>query len=154
MSLGTLRKALLAIDLKAWSGLPARICRIGFNAHTYPVTKENIVTPIRPWNKIRIIGYWRIRGGSPSAEVGLKRSSSNARAMWVKTTRMEAQPLRPCIPALDDAGHRSRGGKCNRGQTYIYPFDVLLLAAHSVFTETKTQPLKSLKGVFCVVETV
>lgn len=95
ISLGTRRNALFAIDLNAASGFPARHCRIGFKAQTYPVTREKIVTPTRPWTRIRTIGYWRNRGGAPSCDVGLKSSSSNARAIWVKTTSREAKPRRP-----------------------------------------------------------
>lgn len=83
------------MPLKAASWFPAAHCLMGFKAQTYPVTSENIDTPIRPCTSIRTIGYWRNRGAACSRDVGLKRSSSKARARCVKTTRRDAMPRRP-----------------------------------------------------------
>lgn len=138
-SLGILRNALLAMPLKAASWFPAAHCRMGFKAHTYPVTREKIETPIRPCTRTRSIGYWRIRGEASSAEVGLKRSSSNARARWVKTTRTEAIPRRPYdgLDWLNKEGTvlQRRERDTQGPATYIYPFHILLSGTHSAFTK-------------------
>ncbi len=60
------------------------------------VTKEKMVTPIRPWTRIRRKGSCSTRGAASADEAGRKRSPSKARAMCVKTTSDEARPLRPC----------------------------------------------------------
>jgi hypothetical protein len=84
------------MPFNAASWFPDANCRIGFRAHTYPVTREKIGTPILPCTRTRTIGYWKNRGEAPSAEVGLKRSGSKARVRWVNTTRRDATPRRPC----------------------------------------------------------
>lgn len=94
-SLGILLNALFAIPLNAASWFPAANCLIGLKAHTYPVIREKMDTPIRPWTSTRNIGYWRNRGAACSSKVDLNRSSSNARARWVTTTRRDAMPRRP-----------------------------------------------------------
>lgn len=142
-SRGVRRNALFAIPTNAASCCPARNCRIGFRAHTYPVTRENIDTPIRPCTRIRIIGNWRNRGETPvSADTGLKRSSSNPLAMCVQTTRSDAMPRRPCCEnlvspklssfwrpkRLERERHEPSRGK----KAYIDPFHVLMPnGAHS-----------------------
>lgn len=144
-SLGILRNALFAMPLKAASWFPAAHCLMGFKAQTYPVTSENIDTPIRPCTSIRTIGYWRNRGAACSWDVGLKRSSSKARARCVKTTRRDAIPRRPYdqVIMLVEAflragiveGDWGRGFRRKRqGVTYIYPFHVFLSDAHSAST--------------------
>jgi hypothetical protein len=90
-------------------------------------------TPIRPWTRIRRIGHWRSRGDVCSAEVGLKRSSSKARARCVKTTRRDAMPRRPwdqLSVAVVEEWLECISGEAAR-RIYIYPFDVFLSNAHS-----------------------
>ena len=102
---GTRRNAEREIVLKHAVWLPARHWRMGFRAQTYPVTREKIVTPMRPWGRMRKMGSWRRRGRSPSPELGRKRSGSKARAIWVATTRRDAIPRRPyCLILLEMIG--------------------------------------------------
>ena len=88
-------KALFPTEVRASSGWPARHWRMGFRAHTYPVTRAKTDTPMRPCVRMRMKGYWNRRGAVPTAVVGRKRSPSKARVRWVRTTVKDARPRSP-----------------------------------------------------------
>lgn len=105
--------------------------------------REKLATPIRPWTRTRIMRYWRNHGAACSSEVGLKRSSSNARARWVKTTRRNAVPrspydqpcqLRLCLVLnrcrYDDGVNSGKRKAKRESFTYIHSFHALLSITH------------------------
>jgi hypothetical protein len=56
--------ALLAMPMKAASLFPARDLLIGPMEFTYPVTRKNIATALRPPTARRKKGSWKMDGGS------------------------------------------------------------------------------------------
>lgn len=71
---GGRRKADLATVSKAAIGFPVLACRNGFKAHTYPVRKAKMVTPMRPCHGTRMNGSWRNLGLDSSLSRGDQRS--------------------------------------------------------------------------------
>lgn len=112
MRRGARRNALFAMDERAAAGWPARARRKGFNAHTKPVRKAKMATPMRPCQGMRRMGHCSTRGVAPGrSSRGRRRSLSNARARCVQMTMNEAMPRRPCPEVLVRAAERQRRWK-------------------------------------------
>lgn len=73
ISRGGRRKADLPSVSRAAGMFPDFAWRRGLMAHTYPVRKANMVTPIRPWKGKRIKGSWSSWGAAFSLSRGDQR---------------------------------------------------------------------------------
>jgi hypothetical protein len=128
---GSRLKALLPTEVRASSGRPARHWRIGFRAHTYPVTMAKTDTPMRPCVRRRMKGYWKRRGDLPASVAGRKRSPSKARVRWVRTTVKEARPRSPWCGWR--VSFRVFEGIPEMEESHINPLHVLVLNTHPIW---------------------